>query len=153
MKHFTTLLRACLFLVTLGTDSCQQPSPTCQLRSSRTLAVVPGQNGEDKFYAHYVLLEGFSRECLDSATVVALAATYRDTVSGKRPIDLVFFYSSADRFPVGVPSAPHLDADCLVKLVYDHNTSKPNDFIFYTEAGDVSYWGNRWFRKKQQKSR
>ncbi len=147
MTCFPALLRICLFLATLSIGSCQPP--TCQFLSIKTIAVVPSLNKGQYRYAHYVLLNGFSRECLDSATVVTLATNYRDTVASKKPVSALFFYSSADRFtPGGVPSVPHLDADCLVKLGYDSNTSTPRDFIFYTGAGDVSYWGNRWFKKK-----
>lgn len=148
MTYFSTLLRTCLLLDALGIASCQPP--TCQLRSIKTLAVVQTMydNGQYR-YVHYVLLDGFSRECLDSAAVVTLATNYRDTVVSKKPVSALFFYSSAARFtPGGVPSVPHLDADCLVKIGYDGNTSTPRDFIFHTGAGDVSYWGNRWFKKK-----
>lgn len=147
MKYFSTLLRTGLFLVALGSGSCQPP--TCQLHSIKTLAAEPSLNNGQYSYAHYVLLDGFSRECLDSATVVTLADTYRDTVTSKRPVDMISFYSSADRFtPGGVPSAPHLDADCIVTLGYDQHASSPNDFIFYDNQGEISCWGKRWFKKK-----
>jgi hypothetical protein len=70
----------------LGVWSCQPP--TCQLQKIKTLYVTPSrqESGTGQMqvsYGHYVLLKGFSRDCLDSATIVRLAAHYRDTVSSK----------------------------------------------------------------------
>jgi hypothetical protein len=137
MKYLSALKQIGLFFAISGIGSCQPP--TCQLRYCRTLYIAPMRNGEEaESYFHYVLLEGFVKECLDSATVVAHAVTYRDTVTGKRPIAGIGFYSSADRFtPGGIPNALHQDADCLVKILFDTKTTNPTDFVFFDEEGNI----------------
>jgi hypothetical protein len=112
----------------------------------KTMYVAMGVNaGVDTSYAHYVMLEGYSKGCLDSSSAVSIAYSYLDTVSGKKPIDLVMLYSSDADFPrSGIPSSNTLDKECLVKMFYDDKSKKIESFIFYNDEGKRIYWGNKW---------
>lgn len=144
---YGSFVKYACFLIPLLSFSCKPK--VCHLVKIKTLYVGMGVNaGVDTSYAHYVLLEGFSKECLDSSSAVNIAHSYLDTTSGKRPIDLVMFYGSDADFPkVGVPYSNNLDKECLVKMFYNEENKKIYSFIFYNNEGKRTYWGNRWKAK------
>src|SRR5690242_10093179 len=52
----------------------------CEINEVKTLFTIAGIHDKDTSYAHYTLIKDFSRECMDSATMVNLALKYSDTV-------------------------------------------------------------------------
>src|SRR4051812_19354191 len=85
---------------------------------SKTLRTIVGKGPAGKAYMHDVLLDGFSKSDLDSATAVSIALRYIDTVKIDKPIDLVCFYSSDRDFNFDEVSQDmdKIDKSCLVKI-------------------------------------
>jgi hypothetical protein len=112
----------------------------------KTLFSIPGgSNGKITGYSHYTLIKGFSRRCMDSALMVTAALKYSDTVTVGKPADLIMFYNSDEDFiPNDISQTDEIDKSCLVVIGLDMKSKKPKSFIFYTDKGERTYWGERW---------
>jgi len=135
--------------------SCEsKKSSKCELREIKTLFTIPAiYQNVITGYAHYILIKDFSRECLDSSTIVNIALKYMDTVKIGRPADVLMFFSSNKDFIPNEKSQvmEEINKSCLVTIGFDEKTNKPNDFfsIIAREIGCTgeligSHWENRF---------
>jgi len=119
----------------------------CELQDVKTIFFDGTSNiryGE--VYAHYVLLKGFSRVCLDSTTIVNIALKYIDTIKRGKPIEVIKLFSSNKDFIPNEHSQvmEEINKSCLVTIGLNLKTKMPEDFIFYNDQGQIIYIGNKW---------
>lgn len=119
----------------------------CDVQEMKTLFTTPGiYEGKVTGYAHYTLVKDFSRQCMDSTTMVNLALQYSDTVSVGNPADLIMIFNSDKDFIPNETSQvmAKINKSCLVVIGLDVKSKKLKDFIFYNDNGERLYWGDRW---------
>jgi len=119
----------------------------CKLRAIKTIFFDGTPDtiyGET--YVHYVLLKDFSRDCLDSVTIINIASKYCDTVKAGKPVKVIkFFRSEKDFIPYDTSQVmTEIDKSCLVTIGIDLKTKRPDSFVFYNKEGQWIYSGNRW---------
>lgn len=133
-------------LISAFTSCKEEPEKSCEAKGIRTLFTTVGIHDRDTAFGHYVLIDNFPKECMDSTTMVKMALNYCDTVKMAKPIDVIMFFNSDKDF---IPNETSQDMDeinksCLVVIGFDEKNEKPNDFIFYNDRGERTYWGKRW---------
>lgn len=124
----------------------------CELQEIKTLFTVRGmQSGTDTGYAHYILIREFSRECMDSATIVNIGLKYIDTVSTDNPVDMLNIYNSDKDFILGEVSQNWEDVDksCLVQIWINKQSRKPEHFVFFNDKGERINEGDRWISQSR----
>ena len=130
--------------------------PQCSFKNIQKIFSVRGTlnrgtTGEMSSYSHLVLLRDFSRECMDSTTIINIAHRYIDTVKYEKPVDALFFYSSDNNFIKGETSQMwgEVDKECLVKIYFDAEAKSVNPigFEFYNSLGQTVYEGTQWVDK------
>lgn len=145
-----------MFLIALlsGLVSCKQNSTVCEIKSLKMLGAHEKVLGFGTGLEHYILIDGFSRSCLDSNLIVSAALKYRDTIGiGKydypvaMPANVLRFYNSDKDFMDKDASSDNkkLNRSCLVTITFGY-FNKPNQYVFYNNKGDVIYSGNKWLR-------
>lgn len=130
-----------------STRNTTKQIPICEFQKIKTLFTDYGQDGNKPgYYRHYVLIEQFSRKCLDSTEMVNITLNYADTVSFDRPVESIVFYSSDSRFIPDEKSQiwSEVDKDCLVRIGINHKNKKPEYFMFYNNHGRLVYYGKVW---------
>ena len=123
----------------------------CNLVKVETIFVdVASNNGENPRYIHHVLTEGYSKNCLiDSIEFFKITKNYLDTVHlTTKPIRLIYFYSSKDRF---IPSETSqiwddISKDCIVMIKFNSLTYEPLELRFYDKNGNVEPNTKPWKR-------
>lgn len=141
----TTLAVLSIFL--FCTIACTSYSTkNCKVEKIKTLFTTVGIHDTDTSYGHYTLIKDFSRECMDSATMVNLALKYSDIVKVGNPPDIIMFFNSEKDFIPNETSQvmEEINKSCLVVIGLNMKSKKPNDFLFYNEKGERVYWGSRW---------
>ena len=137
---------AILFILLISETSCRPGTATCKLNEIKTLFTTEGvYEGKVTGYAHYILVKGFLRECMDSAMMVNIALKYIDTIKAGKPATVLKFFSTDKDF---IPNETSQDMalinkNCLVDMSIDKNR-RPNSFLFFNEKGENVYWGDRW---------
>jgi hypothetical protein len=118
----------------------------CEIKEAKTLFTTIGIHDSNTSFAHYILINGFSKKCMDSATMVNLALKYIDTVGQGRPADVLMFFNSDKDFIPNETSQvmEDINKSCLVAVGFDLKERKPKQFLFYNDAGERIYWGSRW---------
>ncbi|SFF07546.1 hypothetical protein SAMN05518672_11582 [Chitinophaga sp. CF118] len=139
------------FLVLIFLVSCTRAKPrsSCKFESIKTLYTDIGiQPGIDTAFCHAVLIKDFSRECLDSITILRIAKSYIDTVSAsKKPVDIIKFYSSDKDFDLsegGSQLWDEVNKSCLVIVNFNYRIGSPTSFIFFNEKGEIIHDGPNW---------
>jgi len=136
-----------LFLLLGGVSCTSKVSSQCELKEIKTLFTTEGvYDGKIIGYAHYILIKNFSKDCIDSATMVDIALKYADTIKIGRPANVLKFFSTDKDF---IPNETSQDMQlinksCLVDISIDTVLKKPKSFIFYKDNGEINYWGERW---------
>jgi hypothetical protein len=133
-----------LFSILISLFSCDS---ICKQESIKTLFIIPHiYENKTVGYSHYVLIQDFSRKCMDSTTMVNIALKYMDTVTIGRPADVLkFFNSDKDFIPNEISQVQEeINRSCLVTINFDLKTQKPEQFIFYNNDGKYEYWGSLW---------
>ena len=124
---------------------CQQTKePTCKFTKIKTLytSLASDENGL-RTYTHTVLLNDFSRKCLDSTKMVDITMKYLDTVSVYKPVDVIrFYYSDKDFIPGDSQVIQETDKSRLFSVYFEKGAIQ--DFSFTDENGDFIYIGPRW---------
>lgn len=125
----------------------------CNLNKIATIyADVYTRGGQDPVYAHYVLFDGFDKNCqLDSTEVLKIVNHYIDTVFVKtKPVVRISLFSSIDRFIPGETSQvwEETNKDCIVDIAFDRETKKPTIFTFYKKDGKIESRGRFWKKSK-----
>ncbi len=121
----------------------------CNLVKVETIFVdVASNNGENRRFIHHVLTEGYSKNCLiDSIEFFKITENYLDTVHlTTKPIRLIYFYSSKDRF---IPSETsqiweEVNKDRIVRIKFNTVTYEPLEFIFYDKKGNAEARTKSW---------
>jgi hypothetical protein len=150
MRYRIAIIFTFIFLAAGCTN--QSRNNVCELKEIRTLFTVVGiQQGVDTGYVHYVLLREFSRQCMDSTTLVNIALKYIDTVSIDKPIDMINFYNSDKNFIPGEVSQvwEKVDKNCLVHIWINKKNNKPEKFVFFNDKGERIFEGNKWVSYKR----
>lgn len=136
-----------LIFLNCGTRNTTKEIPICEFQKIKTLFTLYYQKGnEPGDYRHYVLIEQFSKKCLDSAEMVNIALNYADTVSFDRPASTIAFYRSDSRFIPDEKSQnwTEVDKDCLVWIRINVKNKTPEYFMFYNNRGSLVYYGKAW---------
>lgn len=145
-------MRLYLLLFLLIVISCKQNSTVCEIKSLKILGAHEKVLGFGTGLEHYILIDGFSRSCLDSTLIVSAALKYRDTIGiGKydypvaMPANVLRFYNSDKDFVDKDASSDNkkLNRSCLVTITFGY-FNKPNQFTFYNDNGEVIYSGTNW---------
>jgi len=127
--------------------SCKSKLGDCKLNEVKTIFTVPSiYEGAVTGYTHYILIKDFSKNCLDSLTLVEYALAYMDSIKSSKPATVIKFFNSTEKFVPGETSQimKEINKDCLVTIGFDVQSWKPNDFIFYDNNGRIVYWGGKW---------
>ncbi|WPV63904.1 hypothetical protein [Chitinophaga sp. LS1] len=149
-KNILILLGSLLVCVIISCNYLD--TKQCKCDKLKTLFTIPGiYEGKTIGYAHYVLSENLSKNCIDSAMMVDLAIKYSDTVKVGYPANIIMFFSSDKDFIPNETSQvmEEINKSCLVVINLDVITKKPNDFLFYNEQGNRIYWGKKWLPKRK----
>lgn len=98
-----------------------------------------------KVYVHYLLLEDYKRDCMDSASIVDIALSYVDTCSVGQPISTLKVFNSRDNFIPNSTSQPlhEISGDCLVNISFN-DTMGISNFSFYDQNGRAIFTGRQW---------
>jgi hypothetical protein len=128
-------------LVCQSSVRCQKA--TCELTAIKTI-FTDGSRGEGG-YVHYILVEDFSRACLDSVRMVNMARTYRDTVTKDTAAHTLKFYFSDEDFIPNEESQPieDINKSALFSIGFDDDVNIET-FIFYDDNGTIKYRGPLW---------
>ena len=141
-------------LILINLLSCNSEIDSkCNLKKIKTLFVTEGvYEGKTTGYCHYILINDFSRNCMDSVSMVNMALRYMDTVKIGRPADMFKFFNSDKDFIPNETSQvmEDINKSCLVTIGFDLITLKPNNFIFYDSDGRQICWGDTWTPPKFQ---
>ena len=141
--------------IALGCHSHKAQNSVCRLKDIKTLYSDPNMHvGVDTAYGYTVLIKDFSRECMDSSTMVNIALKYIDTVKGGKPVNGVAFYSSDKDFIPNEHSQimEEIDKSCLFKITFNEKTCQPDNFVFYNDKGETIYWGSKWKKDGDKES-
>ena len=138
-----------VIFISLQILSCSYPNKEdqCKLTKIRTIFFDGTPNSKyGHVYAHYVLINGFSRSCMDSSTMAKIALTYCDTVKEGRPVNVIKLFSSDKDFIPNEHSQvmEEINKRCLFSMGINLNTNKPSNFIFYNDQGEIIYIGEQW---------
>nr|WKN34437.1 hypothetical protein K4G66_18840 [Tunicatimonas sp. TK19036] len=135
--HPLFLLAIALVTIVMSCES------KCELEEIKTIFMSGGGGPRN---SHYILINDFSRECMDSAAMMNIAWGYVDTVSEGLPPNILKFFNSDKDFYEGETSQDiqKINESCLLSLTLDIPLRKVKDFIFYNDKGDIIYWGKRW---------
>jgi hypothetical protein len=126
----------CLFSCGLKKKNCKLPTPK---------TIFYDYDSQAKDYDHYVLLDGFNKECMDSSKMVNLAKLYANSITKGSPALIIRFYSSEDYFIENEVSQPmhEINRNCLI-LIGLNKDYTPNRFNFYNDNGKRIYNGPLW---------
>lgn len=149
MSFMSTLVLFNMAILLLHCSLLWRGKEKCHPTSIKTIFTdVSTKGGEDRRFAHYVLVEGFDKSCkLDSSEILSIVNQYIDTVFIlTKPVGVVNIFTSMDRF---IPSETSQDwndvnKDCLVSIMLDVKTREPIRFKFYDQDGKVENVGSRW---------
>jgi hypothetical protein len=147
-KHVLTLYKPFFLIIfSISELTCGSNSHLCRFREIKTI----NYNGTPDstygtLYFHSVLLTDFSRECMDSATIVKIALHYIDTVGAGKPVNIIAIFNSTKDF---IPNqfsqiGQEVNKSCLVTMGINPKTKLPDEFQFYNDKGDLIYWGKKW---------
>lgn len=136
-----------LFVVLLACGKGQQK---CKFNSIRRLYSIVQSVGKESSYLHLVIVNDFSKNCIDSSMMVNLALRYLDTVKADLPVSCIRFYSTDKGF---IPSETsqlwnEVDRNILVSIDFDKRMN-PCWFVFYGEDGEYLYSGEKWMKKSK----
>lgn len=135
-----------LGLACLAVLKCAKPR--CEFVSMRVLFTdLSVHVGVDTHYVHYILVKEFSKECLDSSTILNIVKMYIDTVKYDLPVGAVMVFNSdnylKDKSEVDWDYALR---DCLVDIGVDKATKKAKEYTFYNCKGEIIYEGKNWLK-------
>jgi len=119
----------------------------CKLTKMRTIFFDATPNSKyGNVYAHYILINDFSKSCMDSSTMVKIALKYCDTVKEGRPVNVIKLFSSDKDFIANEHSQvmEKINKSCLFSIGINLKTNKPDRFIFYNDQGEIIYIGEQW---------
>ncbi len=118
----------------------------CGFVSMKRLFVDKQYGNDRESFNHYVFINKFYKECLDSTTICKIAQVYADTITDYKPIGVLKFYGSLENYNSKGEKSQYsvFDNDCLVEIFFDINTAKIKSFGFYDSNGEnyinTLYW-------------
>ncbi len=126
----------------------------CELPPMEVLSIETITTSGNVSYQHSVLLDGYSRYCLDSVNIMNLIKLYSDTIRnpfsslGTRchPIRSLSIYNSDqdwDRY-YGLRSHNDINNNLLLRINFFKNVG--TTFYFYNETGESIHEGINWIK-------
>lgn len=121
--------------------SCGLGTNECKIDTIETILT----DSDRGTYIHYVLLEDYHKDCLDSTSILQIAQNYIDTLSVGKPLTSINFYSSNEGFIQNSVSQKmrEINKNCICGISFDLN-GIPKMFAFYDDNGKLIYWGKDW---------